>query len=105
VARKSRKYHKQQGRLALPALEMAYIFQAIAHAPKTIIISKMLPEIEIVLRELQAHKTDPSKYQDGHGYWDDFCLARLLEGICARYVAFAVGFLCFWTRPYSHVDF
>jgi len=68
---------------------MGYLFLAITHAPKAIIISNMLPEIETVLRELEAHQTDPSKYQGGHGYWDDLCLARFLEGVCARYVAYA----------------
>ncbi|EGO03118.1 hypothetical protein SERLA73DRAFT_176637 [Serpula lacrymans var. lacrymans S7.3] len=88
VARKARKFQQQGGRLALPALELAYVFQAISHAPKKVIISKMLPEIEKLLLKLKEHEKAPAKYEQGHGYWDDLCLARFLEGVCLRYVAY-----------------
>ncbi|KAF9446913.1 hypothetical protein P691DRAFT_803254 [Macrolepiota fuliginosa MF-IS2] len=88
VARKSRKFSQQGDRLALPALELAYIFLGIAHAPREVIINKMLPETEKVLTELDAHKSKPKKYEGGHGYWDDYCLAQFLKGVCLRYVAY-----------------
>jgi len=89
VARKARKFEDQGGRLCLPTLEFAYQFLAIAHAPRDVIQSKMLPQVEAALAALDAHKADPSKYHgNGKGYWDDRCLARFLEGICLRYVAY-----------------
>ena len=41
VARKARKFTAQSHRLALPALELAYIFLGIAHAPRGVITGKM----------------------------------------------------------------
>lgn len=72
---------------------MAYIFLAIAHAPREIVIAKMLPMIETQLSKLREHEKEPSAYEDGHGFWDDYCLAKFLEGICLRYVAHLA---CFW---------
>ncbi|KIJ30491.1 hypothetical protein M422DRAFT_214577, partial [Sphaerobolus stellatus SS14] len=43
ISRKARKYQKQQRRLALPALEFAYNFLCINHAPRAVITEKMLP--------------------------------------------------------------
>ncbi|KAF5353270.1 hypothetical protein D9756_007772 [Leucocoprinus leucothites] len=88
VARKSRKFSQQGNRLALPALELAYIFLGIAHAPREIITSKMLLEVEKVLTKLESFKSKPKKYEGGHGYWDDYCLAQFLKGVCLRYVAY-----------------
>lgn len=51
----------------------------------------MLPQVDAVLVKLDAHKAKPAGYESGHGYWDDLCLARFLEGICSRYVAFPVS--------------
>ena len=48
VARKARKFQMQGNRLALPGLEMTYIFHGIAQAPGSIIAEKMLPEIDIL---------------------------------------------------------
>jgi hypothetical protein len=36
----------------LPALELAYIFQGITHAPRGVIVRRMLPEVDAALREL-----------------------------------------------------
>ncbi|KAK0191720.1 hypothetical protein F5146DRAFT_929724 [Armillaria mellea] len=77
VARKARKF-LLQGHLALPALEMAYQFLAIAHAPRQIVVTKMLVEVKACLQNLRSTP----------GYWDDFCLAKFLEGVCLRYVAY-----------------
>ncbi|KAF8867713.1 hypothetical protein CPB84DRAFT_1859129 [Gymnopilus junonius] len=52
VARKARKFHSQNQRLLLPALEMAYVFQGIAHAPRRVILDKMLPEVRAALGQL-----------------------------------------------------
>ncbi|PPQ91091.1 hypothetical protein CVT25_013129 [Psilocybe cyanescens] len=52
VARKARKFLAQNNRLALPALEMAYLFQGIAHAPRSVILTRMLPEVVKLLGEL-----------------------------------------------------
>ncbi|KXN89075.1 Tetratricopeptide repeat protein 39B [Leucoagaricus sp. SymC.cos] len=88
VARKARKFSQQGNRLALPALELAYIFLGIAHAPRDVIINKMLPEVENVITKLETSKSKPKKYSGGHGYWDDYCLAQFLKGVCLRYVAY-----------------
>ncbi|CAA7263917.1 unnamed protein product [Cyclocybe aegerita] len=94
VARKARKFISQGHRLALPALEIAYLFLAIAHAPRTVIVTKMLPEVDGLLAELDKHKSKSDKereaaYANGKGgYWDDYCLAMFLKGVCMRYVAY-----------------
>jgi len=54
VARKARKF-QSQGRLALPVLELAYLFLGIAHALRAIVVAKMLPEVEKVLQKLDEH--------------------------------------------------
>ncbi|KZT18713.1 hypothetical protein NEOLEDRAFT_121846 [Neolentinus lepideus HHB14362 ss-1] len=86
VERKARKYKSQSGRLLLPALEFAYVFLCIAHAPRLVLAKKILPMVEESLKDLQEHERDPSKY--GVGYWDDLCLAKFLEGVCLRYSAY-----------------
>lgn len=58
----------------------------------------MLPQVETILGKLNAHERNPSKYEEGHGYWDDLCLARFLEGVCLRYVAYPVRPLCYTPR-------
>lgn len=130
----------QKNRLLLPALEVAYLFQAIAHAPRSVITSKMLPLVRAALAKLSLYgegtgvpsssdtastttaPTTPTtatsfksfasmisdksgkKGKKGKGgrpsiydyeggaaeYWDDLCLARFLEGVCLRYVAYPV---------------
>ncbi|KII83697.1 hypothetical protein PLICRDRAFT_180049 [Plicaturopsis crispa FD-325 SS-3] len=88
VARKARKFHEQGGRLAMPGLEILYLFLGIARAPRTIVLTKMVPEVERHLAVLRAHEADPASYEGGTGFWDDMCLARFLEGVCYRYVAY-----------------
>ena len=94
VARKSRKFQSQNRYLALPALELTYLFHRIAHAPRTIITNKMLPQVDILLTRLSQSKDDIDGYVGGrHGYWDDFCLGMFLKGVCMRYVAYPVSLL------------
>jgi hypothetical protein len=87
AARKARKFHDQGNRLALPVLELAYVFLAIAHAPREIMSSKMIPAIETVLVKLMALESDQSRHESWRGYWDDYCLTKFLEGVCWRYMA------------------
>jgi hypothetical protein len=92
VARKARKFQSQNQYLALPALELAYIFQGIAHAPRTVIVNKMLPQTDIVLTRITQSKDDINGYIGGReSYWDDFCLGMFLKGVCMRYVAYPVS--------------
>ncbi|EPQ57674.1 hypothetical protein GLOTRDRAFT_74595 [Gloeophyllum trabeum ATCC 11539] len=85
VERKARKFKSQGGRLLLPALEFGYVFLCIAHAPRSVLVTKMLPMVQESLRTLDSRRENQSKY--GSGYWDDYCLARFLQGVCLRYVA------------------
>jgi hypothetical protein len=101
VARKARKFSQQGNRLALPALELSYIFLGISHAPRDVIVNKMLPEIEKVLRKLDAYNLNPRKYEGG-GYWDDYCLTHFLQGVCLRYVAYPVSQIYFLTAYFSN---
>ena len=94
VARKARKFQSQNQHLALPALELAYIFHGIAHAPRTVIVDKMLPQADTVLTRLDQSKDDINGYIGGReSYWDDFCLGMFLKGVCMRYIAYPVS--CF----------
>ncbi|TBU46751.1 hypothetical protein BD309DRAFT_998854 [Dichomitus squalens] len=86
VARKARKFEAQGGRLALPALEFAYFFLAIQHAPRDVILQRMMPEVDAQLARLR--ESEPNTYEGGKGYWDDLCLAQFLEGVCMRFVAY-----------------
>jgi hypothetical protein len=89
VARKARKFFSQKQRLMLPIVELAYVFQAITHSPRDIIVDKMLPEVDHAFEQLQV---DPSRYPGGAKvFWDDWALAKFLEGICARYMAYPVS--------------
>ncbi|KAF5391059.1 hypothetical protein D9757_004042 [Collybiopsis confluens] len=88
VARKARKYILQDRRLALPMLELAYLMLAIAHAPVKVVETTMMAEVNRALAELDKCKNDPKKYHNGKNYWDDYCLAKLMEGVCKRYQAY-----------------
>jgi hypothetical protein len=108
VARKARKYLAQSDRLLLPSLELAYVFHAIAHAPREVIAHEMIPAVRDALEELglslsseggnskeKEREKERQKLQTRSGYWDDVCLARFLEGVCWRFVAYPVRvFLC-----------
>ncbi|TRM59257.1 hypothetical protein BD626DRAFT_409302 [Schizophyllum amplum] len=95
-ARKARKFQLQNGRLALPALEAAYIWLTITHAPRYVLTERMLPAVWTQLAALGvAHAgeegekpSDARAAAYGAGFWDDFALSRFLEGVCLRYVAY-----------------
>ncbi|KAF8632740.1 hypothetical protein AX15_001709 [Amanita polypyramis BW_CC] len=95
VARKARKFQSQRNRLMLPGLELAYTFFAISYAPRSVLTDRMLPEVYRALDKLKQYSGANGKggnekeYEgDGIGYWDDYCLAKFLEGVCLRYVAY-----------------
>jgi len=88
VARKARKFLDQGGRLVLPAMELGYFYNCFGRAPRAVVIDKMLPVIEETLAKLKLHETNPSGYEGGKGYWEDLCLARFLEGVATRFVAY-----------------
>lgn len=89
AARRAEKF-LQGGQLCLAALELAYIFGGIAHAPRGVISDKMLPQVKRELRDLQAFQDKPEAWGNGKSYWDDYCLCRFLEGVCERYLAYPV---------------
>ena len=97
MARKARKFLMQGNRLAISGLELAYTFHGISHAPRSVIAEKMLPEIDVLLSELHKsnykdEKAKETQYGNGKGgYWDDYCLAMFLKGVCLRYVAYPVS--------------
>ena len=96
VARKARKCESQGGRLLLPALELAYVLHAISRAPRPVVVEHMLPQVEAALAELGRYEGTPEAYRGpGKGsssgaFWDDWCLARHLQGVCLRYIAYPV---------------
>lgn len=82
------------------------MFLAISHAPRPVITDRMLPEVYQALDKLELYngkekrgegvekrkRLKETEYEgDGVGYWDDYCLAKFLEGVCLRYVAYPVG--------------
>ena len=104
----------------LPALELAHLFLGIAHAPREVLVKKMLPEVWAAERKLgvesitATEKTkevglntanpSPDNLEDraweyGKEYWDDVVLARFLEGVCLRYVAYPVSGIFFCQCP------
>ncbi|KDQ50613.1 hypothetical protein JAAARDRAFT_41924 [Jaapia argillacea MUCL 33604] len=85
--RKARKFKSQSNKLVLPALEFAYLSLGIRHAAREVIIRKMMPEIELALEDFSRFG-EGCEDEYGVGYWDDICLAKFLEGICMRYVAY-----------------
>jgi hypothetical protein len=98
VARRAEKFQEQGGRLCLATLELAYVFGGIAHAPRDVITNKMLPQARTELNNLEAFVDNPEAWGNGQGYWDDYCLCRLLEGVCERYLAYPV---CGSVLPYK----
>lgn len=115
MARKARKFESQGG-LILPALELAYTFFAITHTPHEVIVNTMLPVIDDTLKEIVVCERDPLLYQPPYHttggiagssrahYWDDFCLAYFLKGICLRYIAYPVR-TAFPTQSQSQFQF
>ncbi|CED85534.1 S-adenosylmethionine decarboxylase [Phaffia rhodozyma] len=84
VSRKSRKF-LAQGRLAIPGVELSYVFGLYQHTPVWAFQQKTLPRIQLVIDELEA--TTPETYKGGEGYWDDFALAHMLRGVALGLIA------------------
>ncbi|KAH9957650.1 hypothetical protein BGW80DRAFT_1465685 [Lactifluus volemus] len=56
VARKARRCESQGGRLLLSGLELAYVFHAVARAPRSVIAARMLPLVDSALASLKRHE-------------------------------------------------
>ena len=62
------------------------MFLGIQNAPRKVLLEQHLPLIRSALEELKA---GPENYvHKKASYWDDFCLAKFLEGSCLRFVAY-----------------
>lgn len=78
-------------------MEFAYMFEAIDHAPRDVLLTRMIPEVETAMAPIESCEGNESKYLDGAGksaLWDDHCLGYLLMGACWRMVAYPVR-VCF----------
>lgn len=67
-SRKARKFHSQDNRLFLPAMELAYVFGSLSHTPRRSLLQTHLPRIDKMLAKLEG--VEPAQYGNGHGYWD-----------------------------------
>ncbi|KZT51274.1 hypothetical protein CALCODRAFT_503722 [Calocera cornea HHB12733] len=86
TARKGRKFQSQGNRLLLPAFEFATVMQVMGRMTPKILQENVLPLIQ---KEIAALKSsEPKKWGNGTGYWDDLCLARYMEGVVLRYIAY-----------------
>jgi hypothetical protein len=76
-SRKARKFHSQENRLFLPAMELAYVFGSLSHTPRKSLLTTLLPRIDRMLGKLEA--SEPETYGNGHEYWDGklFLVGRL----------------------------
>jgi hypothetical protein len=76
-SRKARKFHSQNHRLFLPAMELAYVFGSLSHTPRKSLLHTLLPRIDKMLGILEG--VTPEEYGNGHGYWDGkFSLLHLI---------------------------
>jgi hypothetical protein len=67
-SRKARKFESQGQKLFLPGLELAYVFGALTHTPRGLLLGKHLPRIDRMLGKLD--KVSPEDYGTGSEYWD-----------------------------------
>lgn len=67
-SRKARKFHSQNHRLFLPAMELAYVFGSLSHTPRRSLLHTLLPRIDKMLGTLEG--VSPEEYGNGHEYWD-----------------------------------
>ncbi|WWD01496.1 hypothetical protein V866_008440 [Kwoniella sp. B9012] len=80
VSRKARKFHSQNNKLFLPAMELAYVFGSLSNTPRRSLLDSWLPRINKALKALDG--VEPENYGNGHEYWDDYCLGHFLRGMC-----------------------
>ncbi|KEI39752.1 uncharacterized protein L969DRAFT_87758 [Mixia osmundae IAM 14324] len=90
VARKSKQFLAQGGRLACPGIELAYFLNALSMAPRYALFGIHLRAVSETLAKLHDCK-DPSSYGETNTegeYWDDYCMAHFLRAIILRFIAF-----------------
>lgn len=78
---KANKYVKNNHRLVLSGLEVIYIwngFSMVGHRKE--LIQNFLDIVKITLKEVEADK-DSNEF-----YVDEYCLCKLLQGMCLRYL-------------------
>lgn len=70
-------------------------------------MEKILPRVDEAIRVLKEHEGRQEAYYAAgeekergfNGYWDDYCMAHFLRGICLRFIAYPVSFLrCFFSK-------
>jgi hypothetical protein len=73
-------------------------------------MDKILPRVDEAIRVLKEHEGKQEQYYAGedlergfNGYWDDYCLAHFLRGICLRFIAYPVSFV-FHTILFATTD-
>jgi len=88
VARKARKYEEQGDRLLLPAFEFICVLQVMPRLTPVLLCDNILPQIRAEREKLSAYENTPKQWGNGKNYWDDYCLARYMEGVVLRYIAY-----------------
>ena len=78
-SRKARKFHSQNHRLFLPAMELAYVFGSLSHTPRKSLLHTLLPRIDKMLGTLEG--VTPEEYGNGHEYWDGTSSYPLIPSI------------------------
>ena len=67
------------------------MMQGLEHAPPSALQSRFLPVAQAATSKIRVNEHKISHYEgDGKGFWDDYCLAHLLEGVCWRLIAYPV---------------
>lgn len=68
------------------------MMQALEHASRRALQEHHLPVAQAAAVSISAKVHKPSANEGrGKGFWDDFCLAHLLEGVCWRLIAYPVS--------------
>ncbi|GFS13728.1 tetratricopeptide repeat protein 39B [Elysia marginata] len=82
---KSQRYFNQGNYLILPALELIYVWNGFSILGKNRqLLEKMLVDVEETLTEI-AKKSGSDELSDSKYYYDNYCLALLLKGVCLRH--------------------
>ncbi|RUS82422.1 hypothetical protein EGW08_009810 [Elysia chlorotica] len=82
---KSQRYFSQGNYLILPALELIYVWNGFNILGKNQeLLERMLVDIEATLTDI-ASKANSGESKNGKFYYDNYCLALLLKGVCLRH--------------------